>query len=629
MLSTCGSGHNLPELWQIFATLENMDSLNITDTPPVTSAHEPQPLEVLIGEVEALCRQGSYKAAVKTYKDWLKVSQSHDRFIAYFNLGVLQADLGDLKGSRTAYKACLKTYPDFSQAHINLGWVSEKLGHIQDAMHHWTVVVTSATADLGLQVTALNHMGRLQEGLKQYALAQAFLGQSLLRNPQQPDVLQHWLFLRMKQCDWPALQAAPGGSMHTTLRDASPLATLALQDNAALQWASAQTLVQRKYVQMAHGAAMAPVHHNTRIKLGYLSGDLCTHAVGLLLPEIIKAHNKKKFEVFAFDYSPEDGSLCRQNLQKGFEHWVSVKGMNDAQVAACIRSHQIDVLIDMHGLSAGARPWVMAQRVATLQGLYLGFMGTTSMPWVDFVVTDKHTWPEDGELFYSEQPLFVEPCVFPLSKPSRLRHSKGAAKITRKDMGLPARAYVLACFNHVYKINPQMWAIWMHLLKRNPNAVLWLLDDNEVATANLKQVGADQGIQDHQLVFAPRTAYSDYRNRLPLVDLYLDTYPYNAGSTARDVVECGVPMLTLSGRTMVSRMAGSLLHSVGLSELVARNAKEYRGKALALIKDRSNTRRLKKKLQRYLETQPPTAQRIVDSLEAQLKQKLTLLNTTT
>ena len=601
MLFTWCSGHNLPELWQIFATLKNMDPLNIAEIVPETPTHEPQPLEVLIGEVEALCRQGNYKAAVKTYKAWLKVSQSQDRFIAYFNLGVLQADLGDLKGARTAYKACLKTYPDFAQAHINIGWVSEKLGHIKHAMHHWTVVATSATADLGLQVTALNHMGRLQEGLKQFALAQAFLGQSLLRNPQQPDVLQHWLFLRMKQCDWPALQAAPGGSVHTTLRDASPLATLALQDDAALQWASAQTLVQRKYVQMAHGAAMAPVHHNTRIKLGYLSGDLCTHAVGLLLPEIIKAHNKKKFEVFAFDYSPEDGSVCRQNLQKGFEHWVSVKGMNDAQVVACIRSHQIDVLIDLHGLSAGARPGV----------------------------TDKHTWPEDGKLFYSEQPLFVEPCVFPLSKPSRLRHYKSAAKISRKDVGLPARAYVLACFNHVYKINPQIWAIWMHLLKRNPNAVLWLLDDNKAATANLKQAAAEQGIQDHQLVFAPRTAYSDYRNRLPLVDLYLDTYPYNAGSTARDVVECGVPMLTLSGRTMVSRMAGSLLHSVGLSELVARNAKEYRAKALALIKDRANTRRLKKKLQRYLEKQPPTARRIAASLEMQLKQKLALLNPTT
>ena len=601
-------------------TFVALSSSNATNAPP--------PLESVIADAEAWCRQGQRKKAIQAYKSWLKSSESNDKFIAQFNLGVLLAEHGDLKAARTVYRACIKNYPDFAQAHINLGWVLEKLDQPQLAIAQWSRVATHSAVEATLQVTALNHIGRVQEAQKNYAAAEAFLVQSLLRNPHQPDVLQHWLFLRMKQCRWPAMQAAPGNGLHATLRDASPLATLALFDDPALQWMSAQTLVQRKYVALARGAGAAPLHSNPRIRIAYLSADLCTHAVGLLLPELIEAHDKTTFEVFAFDDSPEDGSTCRQRLQKAFEHWVSVKGMTDADIVACMRSHRIDVLIDLHGLSAGGRPGVMAQRPALLQGVYLGFMGTTSMPWIDFVVTDRHTWPANAAMFYNEQPLFVAPSVFPLSQKDATRYIKAPVRLTRQQVGLPARAFVLACFNHVYKINPELWASWMYLLKRTRNSVLWLLDDNEQATHHLKLAAAEYGIEAHRLIFAPRTGYNDYRNRLQLVDLYLDTFPYNAGSTARDVVESGVPMLTRSGRTVVSRMAGSLLHAVGLPELVAHSHRAYRSKALALMTDRAQTRRLRQKMRRQLLVQPSTAPRIVACMESQLEEKLQLLKQT-
>jgi len=602
-----------------------MESKNIKDTESTNASDGMLALESVIADVEVLCRSGQPKVAIKTYKSWIKSSDSHDKFIAQFNLGVLLVEQGDLKAARASYRACLKSYPGFAQAHINLGWVLEKLEQPDLAIQQWLCVATNPKAEIGLQITALNHLGRVQEAQKNYQAAEAFLSQSLLRNPDQPDVRQHWLFLRMKQCAWPALQAAPRSNLHATVRDASPLASLALFDEPALQYLSAHSLVQRKYIPLAKINSSTHNNSNSRIRIAYFSGDLCTHAVGLLLPEIIEAHDKTKFEVIAFDYSPEDGSVCRERLKRAFEYWIDLKGQSDAEVIACIQKFEVDVLIDLHGLSAGGRPGVMAQRPARFQGVYLGFMGTTSMPWVDFVVTDRYAWPKDGAMYYNEAPVFVEPCLFPISSKDAKHFINDPAQFTRTQEGLPARAFVLACFNHVYKINPEIWSAWMYLLKQVKNSVLWLLDDNSQATQNLRTAALARGIEPHRIIFSPRTGYYDYRHRLQLVDLYLDTFPYNAGSTARDVVESGVPLLTRSGHTMVSRMAGSLLHAVGLSELVVTSNKAYRKKALELMTDRAQTRRLRKKLQRQLVTQPSTANKIVATLEEQITQRLLLL----
>jgi predicted O-linked N-acetylglucosamine transferase (SPINDLY family) len=578
-------------------------------------------LEQVIAKAEHLCHTGHAAVAVALYENWLEQtpfagrSLDTDRCIAFFNLGVLQVEQGNLQAAQTAYEACVALHPEFMQARINLGWVLEKSGQTEAALLQWMTVVQSKNAlgqDIGaLQIAALNHMGRVYEQQKKYAQAEQALTDSLHLNPVQPDVVQHWLFLRMKQCIWPSQVRTQGLTLHATLRDASPLAMLALYDDPALQWAAASHLVQRKYAHLPVSKAKPVFENHERIRIGYLSGDLCTHAVGLLMPDFFAAHDTQKFEVFAFDYSPEDASACRQRIRQSVEHWVAVQGLSDAVVCQRIADHQIDVLIDLHGLSAGAKPEVMAQRPAKWQGAYLGFMGTTSMPWLDFVVTDPQLWPERGELFYGEQPLRVEPCAIPFNG-----HVEPSVVMTRQELGLPESAYVLGCFNHVYKINEAMWQAWMHVLAQTDNTVLWLLDDNTAATANLKAQAKAAGISEDRLFFAARTGYDNYRARLALIDLYLDTFPYNAGSTARDVLEMGTPLLTLKGQTVVSRMGASLLETLGLSELVTHTHDAYQKKAIQLSRSRRKTNQFRQVLTRASEH----TSALVKSLEHQITQ---------
>jgi predicted O-linked N-acetylglucosamine transferase (SPINDLY family) len=580
-------------------------------------------LEDLIPKVEKLCTLGHRAMAVKMYRDWLEGYQGLDRYIALFNLGVLLFEQSDWQGAQAAYAECCQLVPAFALAKVNLGLVYERQGLTDLALQNW-LEVAAAPGTLGetaqnLQRTTLNHVGRVQEVLRNYAEAEDAMTQSLALQPDQPDVLQHWVFLRMKQCKWPVFQDLPGLSSHTQLCHTSPLAMLALFDDPALQLLAARQMLQRKYSALLHAPSQQKTYKHRKIRIGYVSGDLCTHAVGLLLPEVIEAHDRRRFEVIAFDHSPEDGSACRQRLKQAFHRWVPIHHLSDAEAVQVIQSLEVDVLIDLHGLSLGARPGIFAARPARLQGTYLGFMGTTAMPWLDFVVTDAQACPEHAELLMAEQPLVVDGCFIPLEVSASAQEPLNIEPCTRASEGLPNRAFVLGCLNNIYKINDEMFSAWMHILKHTDNTVLWLLDDNSVATESLRQQVLRHGVEATRVVFAPRTSYVHYVQRLRLIDLYLDTFPYNAGSTARDVLAAGVPLLTRRGKTLVSRMAASLLASLGLHALICDDLSQYQMQAVHLASRKSRTRYHARKLKAALANPKYTAQSMVASLELQLK----------
>ncbi|PQA81588.1 acetylglucosamine transferase [Limnohabitans sp. TS-CS-82] len=581
-------------------------------------------LEDLIPKVEKLCALGHQPLAVKMYRDWLEGYQGLDRYIALFNLGVLLFEQSDWQGAQAVYAECCQLVPAFALAKVNLGLVYERQGLTDLALQHW-LEVAAAPGTLGetaqnLQRTTLNHVGRVQETLKNYAEAEDAMTQSLVLQPDQPDVLQHWVFLRMKQCKWPVFQDLPGLSPHMQLCHTSPLAMLALFDDPALQLLAARQIVQRKYSGLLNLPAKTQTYKHRKIRIGYVSGDLCTHAVGLLLPEVIEAHDRRRFEVIAFDHSPEDGSACRQRLKQAFHRWVPIHHLSDAEAVQVILSLEVDVLIDLHGLSLGARPGIFAARPAQLQGTYLGFMGTTAMPWLDFVVTDAQACPEQVELLMAERPLVVDGCFIPLEITASVQRPLNTEACTRVSEGLPKRAFVLGCFNNIYKINNEMFSAWMQILIHTDNTVLWLLDDNPVATASLKAQVLRHGVDAQRVIFASRTSYVHYCERLRLVDLYLDTFPYNAGSTARDVLAAGVPLLTRRGKTLVSRMAASMLHALGLNGLICDDLEQYQAQAIHLASSRSRTRYWARKLNHALNL--PDAKHGARTMVASLEQKL-------
>jgi predicted O-linked N-acetylglucosamine transferase (SPINDLY family) len=298
----------------------------------------------------------------------------------------------------------------------------------------------------------------------------------------------------------------------------------------------------------------------------------------LLLAELIEGIERNKHEVVAYDFSPEDGTAHRARLKNAFDHVRAIHALTDRQVAEQVLEDEIDVLIELHGLSSGARPGIFALHPAPKQGTYLGFIGTTGMPWFDFVIADRYALPPELATYFTEKPLYVEGSFIPLT-----RDEAPVREASRAEFDLSEEAFVMAAFGNVYKIAPEMFATWMDLLKEIPRSVLWIIDDNPTTTANLKAHAVAANADLNRIQFTPRTTHIEYKAKLRLADVFLDTFPYNCGSTTNDVVQAGVPIVTMSGKTLVSRMGGSILQATGKSvDLIARSYSDYIDKIKAL-----------------------------------------------
>ncbi|MEQ1760143.1 MAG: tetratricopeptide repeat protein [Vicinamibacterales bacterium] len=573
-------------------------------------------LDEVITQADQLKTAGRSEDAVRLYESWLETDDSPARCVALFNLGVLRSDAGDVTGAEAAYVEAITLNPRLYQARINAGLAAERQQRHEDAARHWLAVAEAVAAGqrdaTPFATIALNHLGRLQESRRHYAAAESALAHSLQLDPAQPDAIQHWVHLRQKQCTWPVFAPPAGLTVNKLMAATSPLAMLALLDDPAMQWLTAQTFVTRKYA--ASEAPPAPARApGDRIRVGYLSGDLCTHAVGLLMAEVFEAHDRSRVHVTAFDFSPEDGTAHRARLRRAVDEMVPIHTLSDRDAADAIRARGIDVLIDMHGLSSGARPGILALQPAPVMGGYLGFIGTTALPWLDFVITDRWTLPESMAPYMTERPLYIDGSMIPLS-----HQPVGACRFTREAVGLPTDAVVLASFNNIYKVTPGIFAAWLRILQRCSRAVLWLLDDNPWATGALRTHASNARIDPARVIFAPRSTHAEYREKLTLADLYLDTYPYNAGSTARDVLDAGVPLVTLAGRTPVARMAGGLLHAAGLEALITTTLEGYENLAVELANDAARRGAIRQDMQNKAATWREAPARLARSLDYQL-----------
>jgi protein O-GlcNAc transferase len=313
---------------------------------------------------------------------------------------------------------------------------------------------------------------------------------------------------------------------------------------------------------------------------------------------LFELHDRSGFEVVAVSYGEDDGSPMRRRLEHAFERFLDVRARSDAQAAALLREMEIDIAVDLKGFTAGARPGILAQRPAPLQASYLGFPGTLGVPFIDYLIADRIVVPESEQACYAEKLVYLPEC-YQVNDASRAVAERTPA---REEAGLPARGLVFCCFNNNYKILPETFACWMRLLREVPGSVLWLLKDSDAARANLEREARDAGIDPARLVFAARLPHAEHLARHRLADLFLDTLPYNAHTTASDALWAGLPVLTCTGTSFAGRVAASLLHAVGLPELVTRTRTDYEQLALALARDPQRLESLKEKLERNRKT---------------------------
>ncbi len=538
-------------------------------------------LATMVSHAEQLQRDGHAQAASNLYALWLGHHEDPRKHLVWFNHGSLLQQLGQLDQAQNAYEQSLALAPEFAQARINLGLVLEKQGQTAQAIAAWAHLTGQRYAkepvETDMLTAALNHIGRVHENNRDYRQALEALEHSLLINPKQAGVIQHWVHIRQKACEWPVYKELPNISKNEMMMATSPLAMLALTEDPLQQLLCSHSFVARTYGLKEEFLSQGKIYHHNKLRIGYVSGDIREHAVGFLLPTFLAAHDRDKYELYAYDFTQDDGTQLRKDLLAQFDQVRNIRALTDRQTAEAVLVDEIDVLIDMHGLSAGARPGIFALHPAPRQGTYIGFIGTTGMPWFDFVLADKIVLPPEEALYFTEKPLYQDGTFIPLTAPK-----PNLPEVKRADIGLPEDAFVMGAFGNVYKITPEMFTSWMRLLARIPNAVLWLIDDNPLTTANLRKHAQKTNADLERVIFSPRTGHDEFCARLKLCDVYLDTYPYNCGSTTNDVVQAGVPLVTKYGRTMVSRMGLSILSSLNAGAFAQSDIHGYENMVYAL-----------------------------------------------
>lgn len=553
------------------------------------------PMAQLFAVANRFVAQGHTPWAVVLYQTWLNRNQTTHNHLVHFNLGVLLFNEGDLAGARAAYNQAIHLDARFLQPRFNLGLVYERMGDGDAATAQWLWLETHAFASDAEQrpllLLALNNLGRHHEERGRYADALACLSRSLRVEPRQPDVLHHWVFLRAKQCLWPVYEPVDGIDASYMRECTSAMAMISQSEKPQEQLAAARRYVEQKVLAPSVSLAPKRPYGHKKLRIGYCSGDLCLHPVAMLTVELFELHDREHFEVYAFDWSREDNSALRLRVIKAMDHFERIHHLSDEAAAKLIRDKEIDILIDLQGQTLGARPNLLAHRPAPVQITYLGLPATTGLPFIDYVIADHYLIPAEMASHYSEKPLYM-PDVYQVCD----RQREVGPTPTRASCGLPEGAFVFCSFNNNYKYNADMFNAWMNILKGTPGSVLWLLADNVWAQDNLKREAMARGVDDQRLIFAPRAAPPDYLARYRLADLFLDSYPFNGGTTVNDALWMETPVLTRSGQTFASRMAGALLTAAGLPELITTDLASYEAKALALARDPAQCLRLREHL---------------------------------
>lgn len=375
---------------------------------------------------------------------------------------------------------------------------------------------------------------------------------------------------------------------HATLID-DPMHLLSVARAMTNRWKHSEAVNVKRHERAAGG----------RLRLGYLSGDFHAHATCVLMAEVFEHHDKSRFEVFAYSHGPDEKSAMRARVEGAIEHFVDVRALTSRDIAQRIADDQIDILIDLKGHTAGNRLEVFAYRPAPVQATFLGFPGTTGASFMDYIIGDAFVTPLARAEHFSEKIAQMPVCYQPNDRKRPL-----PKPMQRSEAGLPEDAVILCGFNQPYKISPEVMDVWCGLLNEIPNAMLWLLDWHNQARPNLETEFEKRGVSLSRLKWAPRLELEDHLSRLSLADIFIDTWPCNAHTTASDALWAGVPVVTLPGETFASRVAGSLLHAVGLDELICDGLADYQHTIKALASDPARRAALRAALLQARETAP-------------------------
>jgi len=442
---------------------------------------------------------------------------------------------------------------------------------------------------------ALQEQGKLEEAIEAYNKALAI-------KPDYEAARTENLHQQALICDWDSIAKDVNliPKLGTSKKHVQPFAFLSLEDAPDRHLTRSKIYAKDSYPQKTLPPRNRPSKKPKRIRIGYFSNDFKEHPVAYLIAKVLEQHNRNQFEVFGYSVYGSSSCAMRQRLEKSFDSFTDVQSMSDRDIALQVRQDEIDIAVDLNGYTQNARTGIFAYRVAPIQINYLGYPGTLGADFIDYIVADRFLIPGENQKYFNEKPLYLPNTYMPTDDSREISQKS----MNRSDMGLPDDAFVFCCFNNNYKISPTEFDIWMRLLTKVENSVLWLRKSNQISSINMKNEAQKRKVDPSRIVFADKLPMDEHLTRHRLADLFVDTFAFNAHTTATEALWAGLPVVTKTGVGFAARVAGSLLNAVGLPELVTETERDYEALILELATNPMKLAKIKEKLANNRLTQP-------------------------
>lgn len=499
----------------------------------------------------------------------------------WFLHGASLQGLGRYDQAMVSYDRALQLQPDLVEVLINSGVLLRDMHRHKEALERFNQVLVTQPDNL----TALANCGILLTEFKQSEMAIKYFARLLELKPDYDYGLGLLMYERMHIGDWTdfdTLRTRILDGIRNGKRVCKSLAFMALSGEACEHYLCARIFAHQYAPRPGKPLWSGEIYTHEKLRIAYVSPDFREHPVGHAIVGMLGRHDKSRFETYAFSLGVDDGSSLRRRYETMFDGFVDARLMTPLQIAQQIRALEIDVVVDLAGYTADSRVAIFAHCPAPVQVNYLGYPGTLGVNYIDYIVADRTVIPEEHQPFFTEEVVYLPDAYFPYDSGLRIPEKVPS----RSQYGLPETGIVFCSFSHDYKISPPLWAVWMRLLQSVPASVLWLVSRNPQSRENFRRHASAAGIDPERLIFAERVPLiEDHLARYQLADVFLDTWPYNAHTTAADALFAGVPVVTVLGNAFPARVAASLLMALGIPELVTHSLEEYEALALRLAQD--------------------------------------------
>ena len=517
---------------------------------------------------------------------------------ALFNRGTSLLTLARFSEALASFDAALTASPRDAEAWHNRGDALAGLRRTAEAISSYTKALALAPDT----VKSLSKRARAFQTLKHYEEAAADYDKLLKLDPEFEYSRGNLIYCRLHCCDWRSLEqdrATIADGILLGKNVISPLQHIVFTGSADDQRRCSEFWATIQSPPVPDPLWQGERYGHDKIRIAYLSGDFRTHAVSLLIAGVMEEHDRSSFEIVGMSFGADDNSPTRTRLKGAFDRFIDIDAIKDGQAARLLRENEIDIAVDLMGITGGCRTGIFAFRPAPIQVNFLGFPGTIGTDFMDYIIADRIVIPEGQFSGFAENVVHLPDSFQPNDSKRRASHNAP----TRAQAGLPDDAFVFCSFNNSCKIMPETFDVWMRLLRQIENSIFWLPEYNPAEARNLKREAAARGIAPERIVFAPLVPTpEDYLARMNLADLFLDTLPYGAHTTASDALWMGLPVLTCIGTSFAGRVAVSLLHAIGLPEMITNSYDEYEAAAIKLAQTPALLSRIKEKLARDRET---------------------------